>query len=156
MYLRGVEVTPGGRGMLLKSQSIVQIGSSIFTFVLPSSKSAANKQDVDVSIKTYTCPASCFISLLNLLVIDFILLHTYTACSLFSVPLPLPPFLSSPFLHYPFLLSLFIFTLTSLPPSPTTLSFLFFIFFISTISFISSHRPLRINDSPSPCPSRPP
>lgn len=62
VYLRGVEVTPGGRGMLLKSQSIVQIGSSIFTFVLPSSKSAANKQDVDVSVRSISCPASCFIS----------------------------------------------------------------------------------------------
>lgn len=49
VYLRGVEVPPGERGVLLKSQSIVQVGSSIFTFVLPSSKSAANKQDVDVS-----------------------------------------------------------------------------------------------------------
>ena len=141
VYLRGVEVTPGGRGMLLKSQSIVQIGSSIFTFVLPSSKSAANKQDVDVSIKCNSCPAS-------------ILLNSSTAYY---------PSFSSPFFPKPLssISSLFFSTLTSLPsllpyspsnsspPSPPSSSH------SSPPSFFS-HRPLRTNDSPSPCPSRPP
>lgn len=49
LYVRGEEVLPGDRGVPLKSQTVVQVGSVIFTFVLPSSKAAAHKQDIDVS-----------------------------------------------------------------------------------------------------------
>jgi hypothetical protein len=49
LYVRGEEVFPGDRGVPLKSQTVVQVGSVIFTFVLPSSKAAAHKQDIDVS-----------------------------------------------------------------------------------------------------------
>ena len=49
VYVRGEELLPGGVAVALRSQSIVQIGSVIFTFVLPSTKALANKQDFDVS-----------------------------------------------------------------------------------------------------------
>ena len=49
LYVRGEEVFPGDQGVPLKSQTVVQVGSVIFTFVLPSSKAAAHKQDIDVS-----------------------------------------------------------------------------------------------------------
>ena len=48
VYVRGEELLPGGVAVALRSQSIVQIGSVIFTFVLPSTKALANKQDFDV------------------------------------------------------------------------------------------------------------
>ena len=96
VYLRGVEVPPGERGVLLKSQSIVQVGSSIFTFVLPSSKSAANKQDVDVS--TYHIYSHLFLLFFTHQIFVTIWSYSYytSASSLYPFfPVPSIIFLSS-------------------------------------------------------------
>lgn len=126
VYLRGVEVPPGERGVLLKSQSIVQVGSSIFTFVLPSSKSAANKQDVDVS--TYHIYSHLFfLSFTHQIFITISSYSYYTsASSLYPLLLPC--------LIYQFLSS----SSVSLNP------------------LLSSHRPLHTNGCPSPCPLKQP
>lgn len=108
MYLRGVEVPPGERGVLLKSQSIVQVGSSIFTFVLPSSKSAANKQDVDVSTchiyshllhslftpHAFRIKSSLLFESVFSCVLHAITLTLYEFHRVYSFALPLVPFLS--------------------------------------------------------------
>ena len=130
VYLRGVEVPPGERGVLLKSQSIVQVGSSIFTFVLPSSKSAANKQDVDVS--TY---------------------NIYSHLLIFPFHAPCPMHYASNLRYYLVLFLLHI----RLFPIPLLPSPIYHIPLISSSSvflnpLFSSFRPLHITGCPSPCP----
>ena len=49
--MRGVEVFPNDEPVALKSQTVVQVGSVIFTFVLPSNKATAHKQDIYVKKK---------------------------------------------------------------------------------------------------------
>ena len=48
VYVQGVEVFPGGKGVRLESHSAVQIGCMIFSFVLPSSKTISLLQESDV------------------------------------------------------------------------------------------------------------
>ena len=50
VYVQGMEVTPGARGVRLESHSVVQIGCAIFSFVLPSPsfKAMCPQQESDV------------------------------------------------------------------------------------------------------------